>query len=226
MRHARLRAILRVGVLETGWLEVLGCASGVVRPALLVHLPHVPLLSVLTEESLCHLPHLPVSLPPPSPPAGSLVKALEEAGIGRPSTYAPTLNVLQQRGYVRKEARALHAEPLGRILTAFLQAYFPQVGGGWAEWLAGELARGLGCWQEPALAQAEHGVPLLRLLASSGSLCSCTRYAFAHPPCSLQYVDYGFTSGLEEQLDVVSGGRVCVWVGGWVGRLLVGGCML
>lgn len=31
-------------------------------------------------------------------PAGSLVKALEEAGIGRPSTYAPTINLLQQRG--------------------------------------------------------------------------------------------------------------------------------
>ena len=70
-------------------------------------------------------------LPPPAHPpcirpAGSLVRALEEAGISRPSTYAPTLALLQQRGYVRREARALAAEPLGRVLTAFLAAYFPQ----------------------------------------------------------------------------------------------------
>lgn len=55
---------------------------------------------------------------------GTLVKALEEAGVGRPSTYAPTLKLLQARRYVRKEGRALHAEPLGRVLSAFLCRYF------------------------------------------------------------------------------------------------------
>jgi DNA topoisomerase-1 len=56
---------------------------------------------------------------------GTLVKALEEAGVGRPSTYAPTLKLLQARRYVRKEGRALHPEPLGRVLSSFLCLYFP-----------------------------------------------------------------------------------------------------
>ena len=56
---------------------------------------------------------------------GTLVKALEEAGVGRPSTYAPIIKLLQTRSYVRKEGRALHAEPLGRVLSAFLCRYFP-----------------------------------------------------------------------------------------------------
>jgi DNA topoisomerase I len=56
---------------------------------------------------------------------GTLVKALEEAGVGRPSTYAPTLKLLQARKYVRKEGRALHPEPLGRVLSSFLCLYFP-----------------------------------------------------------------------------------------------------
>jgi DNA topoisomerase-1 len=57
---------------------------------------------------------------------GTLVKALEEAGVGRPSTYAPTLKLLQARRYVKKEGRALHPEPLGRVLSAFLCLYFPR----------------------------------------------------------------------------------------------------
>ena len=64
--------------------------------------------------------------PPPHFSEGTLIKALEEAGIGRPSTYAPTLKLLQARKYVRKEGRALHAEPLGRVLSSFLCHYAPQ----------------------------------------------------------------------------------------------------
>jgi len=87
---------------------------------------------------------------PPRFSEGSLVKALEEVGVGRPSTYAPTMKLLQARKYVRKEGRALHAEPLGRVLSAFLSLYFPtyvdydftsrmegaldEVSGGEAEW--------------------------------------------------------------------------------------------
>lgn len=79
---------------------------------------------------------------------GTLVKELEKLGIGRPSTYAPTMKLLQARRYVRKEGRSLHAEPLGRVLTAFLCAYCPK------------------------------------------------------------YIDYGFTSRLEEELDDVSSGEL------------------
>eukprot|EP00890_Picochlorum_soloecismus_P005415 jgi/Picsp_1/5875/NSC_03232-R2_mpn domain containing len=57
---------------------------------------------------------------------GSLVKKMEEIGVGRPSTYAPTLKLLQGRGYVRLVKKRLYAEPIGRILTAFLQMYLPK----------------------------------------------------------------------------------------------------
>jgi DNA topoisomerase-1 len=57
---------------------------------------------------------------------GSLVKKMEEIGVGRPSTYAPTLKLLQGRGYIRLVKKRLYAEPIGRILTAFLQKYLPK----------------------------------------------------------------------------------------------------
>ncbi|KAL0040585.1 hypothetical protein WJX77_011670 [Trebouxia sp. C0004] len=55
-----------------------------------------------------------------------LVKTLQQLGIGRPSTYAPVISVLQERGYVVKEGRALRATSRGRVLSAFLQQYFAQ----------------------------------------------------------------------------------------------------
>jgi hypothetical protein len=54
------------------------------------------------------------------------VKALEEAGVGRPSTYASTLRTLIERAYVRKEARRLIPEMRGLLVSAFLQHYFPR----------------------------------------------------------------------------------------------------
>ena len=57
---------------------------------------------------------------------GSLVRALEDLGIGRPSTYAMILSVLQERGYVHKEGRALVPDPIGRISAEFLKQYFPE----------------------------------------------------------------------------------------------------
>ncbi len=77
----------------------------------------------------------------------SLVKRLEELGIGRPSTYASTLQVLKDRNYVRTEKNRFFAEESGRLLTAFLERFFAQ------------------------------------------------------------YVGYDFTSGMEDELDDVSGGR-------------------
>jgi len=63
--------------------------------------------------------------PPPRYTEGSLIKAMEEAGIGRPSTYASIMKVLQERQYASKDKQALKAEPRGRILSVFLQKYFP-----------------------------------------------------------------------------------------------------
>ncbi len=85
--------------------------------------------------------------PPPRYSEASLVKRLEELGIGRPSTYAATLQVIKDRDYVRIEKNRFFAEESGRLLTAFLERFFPH------------------------------------------------------------YVGYDFTSGMEDQLDDVSGGR-------------------
>ena len=62
--------------------------------------------------------------PPPRFSEASLVKRLEELGIGRPSTYASILQVLKDRDYVRLEAKRFHPEEKGRLLTAFLERYF------------------------------------------------------------------------------------------------------
>ncbi len=85
--------------------------------------------------------------PPPRYSEASLVKKMEELGIGRPSTYASILSVLQDRQYVKLDKRRFVPEDRGRLVTAFLTSFFER------------------------------------------------------------YVDTGFTAGLEEQLDDISGGR-------------------
>ena len=62
--------------------------------------------------------------PPPRFTEASLVKKLEELGIGRPSTYASTLSTLEDRGYVRLEKKQLIPEDKGRLVTAFLENFF------------------------------------------------------------------------------------------------------
>ncbi len=62
--------------------------------------------------------------PPPRYTEASLVKKLEELGIGRPSTYASILQVLQDRTYVRLDKRRFFPEDRGRLVTAFLESFF------------------------------------------------------------------------------------------------------
>ena len=62
--------------------------------------------------------------PPPRYTEATLVKRMEELGIGRPSTYASTIAVLKDRDYVRLEKKRLHPEDKGRIVTAFLESFF------------------------------------------------------------------------------------------------------
>jgi DNA topoisomerase I len=62
--------------------------------------------------------------PPPRFSEASLVKRMEELGIGRPSTYAAVLAVLQDREYVKLEKKRLVAEDKGRLVTAFLESFF------------------------------------------------------------------------------------------------------
>ncbi|BCJ91125.1 DNA topoisomerase 1 [Terrihabitans soli] len=62
--------------------------------------------------------------PPPRYTEASLVKKMEELGIGRPSTYAATLSVLQDRGYVTLDKKRFTPSDNGRLLTAFLESFF------------------------------------------------------------------------------------------------------
>ncbi|MDV3250620.1 type I DNA topoisomerase [Devosia sp. BK] len=86
--------------------------------------------------------------PPSRYTEASLIKKMEEVGIGRPSTYAAIVTTLKDRNYVRLEGKALVPEDRGRIVTAFLESFFTR------------------------------------------------------------YVEYGFTAGLEEQLDEISDGKL------------------
>ena len=86
--------------------------------------------------------------PPPRYSEASLVKKMEELGIGRPSTYASILTVLRDRDYVRMDKNRFIPEDKGRLVTAFLEQFFRR------------------------------------------------------------YVEYDFTAGLEEKLDLVSAGEL------------------
>ncbi len=62
--------------------------------------------------------------PPPRFSEAALVKRMEELGIGRPSTYASVLQVLQDRGYVRIDKKRLIPEDKGRVVVGFLESFF------------------------------------------------------------------------------------------------------
>ncbi|HZZ63050.1 MAG TPA: type I DNA topoisomerase [Roseiarcus sp.] len=76
----------------------------------------------LTKERIEAAQHF--TEPPPRYTEATLVKRMEELGIGRPSTYASTIAVLKDRAYVRLEKKRLIAEDKGRLVTAFLEAFF------------------------------------------------------------------------------------------------------
>jgi len=65
--------------------------------------------------------------PPARYTEGSLVKALEKEGIGRPSTYAPIISTIQERGYVEQIDKKLFATDLGEVVTDKLNEYFPKI---------------------------------------------------------------------------------------------------
>jgi DNA topoisomerase I len=65
--------------------------------------------------------------PPPRYTEAALIKELEERGIGRPSTYAPTIEVIQERNYVRQEERRLHPTELGKTVDTVLREHFPEI---------------------------------------------------------------------------------------------------
>lgn len=89
----------------------------------------VPLdLTVGQYVNLIHLiPKQHFTQPPPRFSEASLVKTLEENGIGRPSTYAPTLSTLQTRGYIVRDGRRLFPTEIGYIVNDLVTDYFPEI---------------------------------------------------------------------------------------------------
>ena len=144
--------------------------------------------------------------PPPRYTEASLVKALEENGIGRPSTYAPILSTLQDRDYVERVGRQLRPKELGFIVTDILTEHFSDfVDVGFTAEMEGELddiAAGERPWQpvvqhyytplEDALAKAkidavpitemtdevchECGAPMMVRWGRFGKFLACSRY--------------------------------------------------
>ncbi|MFQ5565834.1 MAG: type I DNA topoisomerase, partial [Paracoccaceae bacterium] len=85
-------------------------------------LPEIAEGAPLGQDSVTPEQHF--TQPPPRYTEATLVKQLEELGIGRPSTYASIITTIQDREYVRKEKGRLHPEDKGRLVTAFLENYF------------------------------------------------------------------------------------------------------
>ena len=65
--------------------------------------------------------------PPARYTEASLIKFLEENGIGRPSTYAPIISIITSREYVKRDGKSLVATPLGEITTNFMKENFPEI---------------------------------------------------------------------------------------------------
>jgi DNA topoisomerase-1 len=85
-------------------------------------LPAMSQHETLTKQAIEAEQHF--TEPPPRFSEAALVKRMEELGIGRPSTYASVLQVLQDRGYVRIDKKRLIPEDKGRVVVGFLESFF------------------------------------------------------------------------------------------------------
>jgi DNA topoisomerase-1 len=103
-----------------GFLSVLGReANGDII------LPPVTVGETLELSAVSPIQHF--SAPPPRYSEAALVKTLEEAGIGRPSTYAPIISTIQERMYITKSDKRLLPTDLGFTVTDFLVRFFPDI---------------------------------------------------------------------------------------------------
>lgn len=108
-----------------GWLKVYGKSQDEEGEEGKQLLPQLSAGEDLKLEKL--LPEQHFSEPPPRYNEASLIKKLEELGIGRPSTYAPTLSTIQERYYVEKLERKFIPTPIGMAVNDFLVAHFPEI---------------------------------------------------------------------------------------------------
>ena len=88
-------------------------------------LPQLKEGDAVTVEDVLSEQHF--TQPPSRYTEASLVRALEEKGIGRPSTYAPTITTIIARGYVSREKKRLYPTELGRMVTAMMEEYFKDI---------------------------------------------------------------------------------------------------
>ncbi len=88
-------------------------------------LPDMEEGEVTTAETIAPNQHF--TQPPPRFTEARLVKTLEELGIGRPSTYAPTLDTIQRRGYVALEEKRFVPTELGTIVLELINEFFPEI---------------------------------------------------------------------------------------------------
>ena len=88
-------------------------------------LPALAKAQTLDLKSLDGVQHF--TEPPPRYTDASLVKALESFGIGRPSTYAPTISTILERGYVEKQEKKFHPTDIGLLVNDILVEHFPKI---------------------------------------------------------------------------------------------------
>ncbi|SFS54381.1 type I DNA topoisomerase [Marininema halotolerans] len=89
------------------------------------YLPQLEVGQKLKKDKIDPKQHF--TQPPPRYTEARLVKTLEEKGIGRPSTYAPTLDTIQKRGYVMLEDKRFVPSELGEIVSSLMQEFFPEI---------------------------------------------------------------------------------------------------
>ncbi|WP_156289053.1 type I DNA topoisomerase [Oceanobacillus salinisoli] len=88
-------------------------------------LPHLEKGMVVDSKEI--IPNQHFTQPPPRFTEARLVRTMEELGIGRPSTYAPTLDTIQRRGYVTLDNKRFIPTELGTIVTELLEEFFPEI---------------------------------------------------------------------------------------------------
>ena len=89
---------------------------------------HSAMISAGTSQRLVRLlPEQHFTQPPPRYTEARLVRTLEEYGIGRPSTYAPILGTLQQRGYVVRDGKRLTPTETGGLVSDLVTEHFPEI---------------------------------------------------------------------------------------------------
>jgi len=90
-----------------------------------INLPHLEVGEEIKIKDI--LPSQHFTQPPARYTEATLVKVMEELGIGRPSTYSPTISTILSRGYVEKEGKSLKPTELGIMVTEILEEYFTDI---------------------------------------------------------------------------------------------------